>query len=320
MNSLYASEGGDGFDDSKYELVLTYQIMISIINAPRPGVSIRKEVFPAIIASGAMNARVKKAESGEYALGLCRGLISRTECLCKRVWPPIRVSATPKEDWRFLFCFALSFIIEHEYAHISNGHLDYQARQAATMSTLNNSAGKETTAFTDSQTLEMDADACAATRTFTWLFHTWVLGRVHGFPKCELRCPEKMTFTQMLVTYVDAIFVAVAVSGVRDCSVEEISKVRHLSRSARTCHSIGLLREIEKTLLPQAKITKEDWQAIEERVKHLSNSGLLGDHLNLDIVNAYLAPHTGFIHQLTRNWNSRLRRELEPFSIGPLMH
>ena len=170
INDCFSSRGGDGYNDSQLIPVTVYSMGKSISNADRKGLSFDPVTF-GLVASDQVNAAATLHPKHGYVIGLNLGLANQIFNAAYDL-NPFPEGTHPIGTFAFALAqIATSFIIEHEVAHILNGHLLLHQNQPKPLEVTmrhDDECSKRLSKL-DIQTLEMDADACAVTRTISWV-------------------------------------------------------------------------------------------------------------------------------------------------------
>ena len=236
-----------------------------------------------------------------------------------------KLSPVPKDTHPFgTFSFAiaqiaLSFIIEHEVAHILNGHLLLQQKptEQLEMTMTHDDNYSKSMSHLDIQTLEMDADACAVTRTLSWAT------QIHRYAENGGKISDGLlpffdgfSETEVITNTNRAITLAIVSLCQEDPELDQCKQQSHLPRTARIFHAVGLTEHVCKQLF---NFSVSERVSIEQQSKIINDVILKvgGESSNRqDVLDFYLQPKVGYIHTLTRNWDDNISPKLQ--GIAPV--
>jgi len=248
INDCFSHRGGDGYNESQLIPAMVYLMGKRICNADRNGQSLDSVTF-GLIASDQVNATAARHPTHGYAIGLNVGLANQIFNAAYEMYPTSEGTEPIGTFWFALAGIATSFIIEHEFAHVSNGHLLLHLKQPGPLEVTmrHDDDCSKMLSKLDIQTLEMDADACAVTRTIMWAvqFHRYL---ENGGRDTALLKPFFKGFseTEVLSNVLIAMTLAIESLGQKDPELEYCKQQSHLPRTARIFHAAGLMQDVCK--------------------------------------------------------------------------
>lgn len=316
INECFRQKGGDGYNESLLIPALVYSLGKSISNVSRNGPHIDPVTF-GLIASNQVNATATLHPKHGYAIGLNVGLANKLFNAAHEMYP-ISEGTEPIGSYSLaLGAIATSFIIEHEFAHVSNGHLLLHLKQPAPLeiSMTHDDKCSKTLSELDIQTLEMDADACAVTRTIIWAvhFHRNIQngGVIDGFLKPFF---EDSTEAEVVTNVLCAITLAIESLCNKDPKLEVCKQQPHLPRTARIFHAVGLMDDVCKRHLNLSLSEHVSEERLSEVIRDVISKVGDNEPICQDVLEFYLKPDEGYIHTLTKHWADSLSPRLQTIS------
>lgn len=316
INDCFSHRGGDGYNESQLIPAMVYSMGKTIANADRGGQSFDAITF-GLIASDQVNATAACHPAHGYVIGLNVGLIKQLFGAGYEMYPVSEDTQPIGTFWFALAYIATSFIIEHEVAHVSNGHLLLHLKQPEPleMTMRHDDECSRKLSKLDIQTLEMDADACAVTRTIYWAV------RLHRHAENGGRIAEGIhpffkgfSETEVLTNVLSAMTLAIASLDLKDPELELCKQQSHLPRTARIFHAAALMEEVCKRLFDYS---------LSEQISIERHAEVINDVISKidgeqpprqDVLEFYLKPKEGYIHTLTKHWTSSLAPEIQRIS------
>jgi len=313
INDCFSNRGGDGYNDEQLIPSTVYSMGKLIANAERTDFLFDPVTF-GLVASNQVNAAAVLHPTHGYVVGINMGLVNRILDAAFNCWP-IPENTHPVGTLAFAQAqIAISFIIEHEVAHILNGHLLLHKSQSGPleMTMRHDDEISSTLSKLDIQTLEMDADACAVTRTVGWAIEIHRASE-RGGRIAEMLKPffDGLTETEVILNVIKAITLAIESLSQEDPELELCVEQSHLPRTARIYHATELLADICEQLFDYSLSERVSIEiqagVINEVIKKISGDKPTRD----DVAEFYLKPHEGYIHTLTKHWTENLSPKLE---------
>lgn len=316
INECFKHQGGDGYNESLLISVVVYSMGKSISNANRNNEQLDPITF-GLIASDLVNATATLHPEHGYAIGLNVGLINKIFHAAHEMYPESEGTEPIGTYWFALGAIATSFIIEHEFAHVSNGHLLLHLKHPAppeiTMTNSDDCSNK--LSKLDIQTLEMDADACAVTRTVIWAVrlhrNLQTVGEIDGFLKPFF---ENTSEAEVVTNALGAITLAIEALCHIDPELEACKQQPHLPRTARIFHAAGLIEEICKRHLNLFLYEHISDEKLSEVIRDVILKADGKEPISHDVLEFYLKPKEGYIHTLTKHWTNNLSARLQNIS------
>lgn len=299
--------------------------MKAIVSAPRLDSKIPKTILN-IINSDEINA-VALIDQDHYYIGIYFGLIDCIMNTITHLIPREDKIFTNSRDRHYMALLILSFVVEHEFAHISNGHVKYHNSLTSLngLPEIDRSTVEGLTPL-DFQTFEMDADSCAMTRTIMWAIN--IVGVLPLFIR-------KKSFGSLLIDYESAVrnsFFACSVLFriFADLQGESnsIDKLTHPPARIRQIYTSGVVEVMfglkGKPIEGLGKIMTHEQalkciQAAFDDVELRFTEFILDTDTTLQfkVADKYFGENKHY-SKIRQNWDYRLREKLQPFAYCPL--
>ncbi len=225
----------------------------------------------------------------------------------------------PKDPVRMVYAdvlhsHALNFLLDHEYAHISHGHVDYITAQfnANTLWEISQESSMETLF---SQTLEMDADCSAVNSGIATILEAY---QKSSFLPVHLR-QYYSNFDESLVSWCIAIYTFFRIFSFADDHKKDIKTQTHPNSGLRQSIVMATIATIlnekfnSRILDNFVKNIGRITDTVEEAFSAISHQ----DYNPIAFYNAFRPEAQEHVHYLMKNWNN-VRPLLEPLAMKNL--